>query len=150
MSETIRGSGVPTTDGLESRTQTVSRWIRLVGWACVAGSAGACVVIWRAIGEVRSWHFGPVSGGFIDVSLPSPAAIAIVLWELGHIWVIVLAAAIVRGKLRHLPLVASERVLLASLVGAVIAAGILDGELLHLGVTIGVPGVDHHLGWWRL
>jgi hypothetical protein len=105
------------------------------------------VVRWQ-LELLPAWAKGQIQGGFIDLFLPSPGAIAMVLWEFSHVWVVVVALALLWSKKRHLPISAPERILLVSMVGGLFLAGVLVAELQANGVSIGVPGIDHHLGWW--
>ena len=123
-------------------------WMRAIGWACVVGSVGCAGVVRWQIATMPTWAKGQIQGGFIDLFLPSPAATAMVLWEFAHAWVIVVAVALLWAKRRHVPIHPQDRILLASMVGGVMAAGFLVAELLANGCQIGVPGVDHHLSWW--
>jgi formate-dependent nitrite reductase membrane component NrfD len=90
-----------------------------------------------------------IRGGFIDLFLPTPQAFAMVLWEFGHVWILVVGVALVRAKLRHRPLRPRDRILLVSMLASLLAGAILRAELLQRGVAIGVPGVDHSRDWWR-
>jgi len=106
---------------------------------------GFAAAVWNEIAALPSLDF---QAGVIDFFLPGPRALAMLLWELGHVWLVVLAVALVLGKRRAGHLRSRDRILLISLLAGVLSAGILYGELEAKGVTIGIPGVDHHLGWW--
>jgi hypothetical protein len=121
----------------------VPAWIGLVGWACVLGSAGFAVAVRHEIATLPAWE---IKGGFIDFFLPGPRAVAMLLWELGHLWLLVIAVTLLVNKKRGCTLRSRDRLLLLSLLAGLIAGGVLVGELAERGVHIGIPGVDHHWG----
>jgi hypothetical protein len=121
----------------------------VVGWMCVVGSASFAWVVRQELAEVPTWGIGEISGGIIDVFLPSPQAIAMVLWEFAHLWILVVGLALLRAKVQHVALRPRDRVVTMSMVASLLAAGLLFGALGRQGVTMGVPGIDHSWGWWR-
>jgi len=116
-----------------------------MGWASVAGCGAFAAAVRYEIATLPSWE---VQAGIIDYFLPGPRALAMLLWELGHLWLVGLAAAFILAKRRGGHIRSRDRLLLVSLFAGVLSAGILYSELEARGVTIGIPGVDHHWGWW--
>jgi hypothetical protein len=110
-----------------------------VGCAAFAGA------VRYEIATLPPWE---IQGGFIDFFLPSPRGLAMLLWELGHLWLLVLAVALIVNWRRGGVFKSRDRLLLLSLLAGLLGGGILVGELAKRGVNIGIPGVDHH--WGRL
>jgi hypothetical protein len=123
----------------------VPTWISVVGWVSVAGCAAFAAATRYEIATLPQWE---IQGGIIDFFLPGPRALAMLLLELGHLWLVVVAVTLVLGKKRACHIRSRDRLLMICLLAGVISGGILFGELEARGVTIGIPGIDHHWGWW--
>ena len=91
----------------------VPTWISVVGWTSVAGCAAFAAATRYEIATLPSWE---IQGGIIDFFLPGPRALSMLLWELGHFWLVVVAVAIILGKRRGGYLRPRDRLLMISLV----------------------------------
>jgi len=120
-------------------------WVTKVGWACVIGSAAFAAAVRYEISTLPEWE---VRAGFIDFFFPGPRAIAMLLWELAHVWVVFVAVALVISTTRGRSPTSRDWLLVISLLAGLLSGGILVGELTAKGVDIGVPGVDHHWRQW--
>jgi hypothetical protein len=138
-------TGIAVEHPMPASLPAVPSWVSIVGWISVAGCVGFSAAVWYEVTTLPSWD---IQAGVIDFFLPGPRALAMLLWELAHVWLVVLVVALVLGKRRVRRIRSRDRLLLISLLGGVLSGGILYGELAARGVTIGIPGVDHHLGSW--
>jgi hypothetical protein len=118
-------------------------WVSIVGWTCAAGSVAFALVVRNQVAMLPARE---IHGGFIDFFLPGPHAIAMLLWELGHPWLVLCVALLLVGKKRGRTFRMSDGLLVLGLTVGLVTGGLLVAELGQRGVGIGIPGVDHSWG----
>ena len=125
----------------EAPTNTpLPRWITMVGWACVAGCTVFATAVACDILELPDWDIG---SGFIDYFIPGPRAMGMLLWELSHIWVLLVGLQLFRLRRQSHNVRTRDLLLAATLFVGVVAGRLLLAALARRGVQLGIPGFDH-------
>ena len=128
-------------DGQARVNPALPRWVRGIGWICAAGSVAFTLAVRDQIATLPPRE---VQGGFIDFVLPGPHAVAMLLWELGHVWLLLVLVMLFVGKKPGGVLATRDWLLVLGLAVGLLTGGLLVAELSQRGVCIGIPGVDHH------
>ena len=112
------------------------RWATGIGWACVAGSLVFSTGGAAEIAELPPYE---IWGGVVDFFFPGPIALGMLLWRLGHIWIVVLALQSVQLKRKDGSLRNRDRLLLGGLPTAVGVGWALASYLASNGMRIATP-----------
>ena len=115
---------------------TLPLWATRIGWACVAGGLVFCAAVLAEIIELPSQG---VWSGVVDFFFPGPRAIAMLLWQLGQVWLFVLAFQATQLRRRGGHLRSQDSLLLAGLPSILVCGWALVWHLGSKGMRIGMP-----------